>query len=197
MNKYIKICMEQGSGEGGIFYTLASFKVNMGNFILRFNDVPTVIDTGCEGSTLHLGNARLKDSRQLKERDIRNDVEYTLSYGVDTLGSNKKIPSNFEEKMQSRAIKFRHKVSDFIVAGLDIGDCSIFINYDRKAHFLIGMDILKTWDIHIGRAKSGETILLACPYNQLNDEYLSELEETFKLGALLSSAELRDSIDFD
>lgn len=197
MNKYIKICMSQRNTSGGIFYTRASFKINMGNYLFNINKVATIIDTGCEVSTLHLGNAKANYIKRLKEMDVYRNIEYSLSRGVDTLGNSLNVPISFEEKMQSRAIKFKHKVSDFIVAGLDIGDCSIFINYDRKAHFLIGMDILKTWDIHIGRAKSGETILLACPYNQLNDEYLSELEETFKLGALLSSAELRDSIDFD
>ena len=59
------------------------------------------------------------------------------------------------------------------------------------------MDILKTWDIHIRRIESGETILLACPYNQINEEYLLELERTFKLGTLVSSAKVRDFIDFD
>lgn len=77
---------------------------------------------------------------------------------------------------------------------MELGNIEIRINYDRKGNLLLGMDILKTWDVHIGKIKSGETILLACPYNQINDEYLLELERTFKLGTIVSSANVRNEI---
>lgn len=68
------------------------------------------------------------------------------------------------------------------------------VNYKRSGNILIGMDILKTWDIHIGNDESGKTIFLACPYNQINDEYLLELERMFKLGTIVSSANVRNEI---
>ena len=44
------------------------------------------------------------------------------------------------------------------------------------------MDILRNWDIHIGTTKYGKTVLLACPKDQLNDEYFLELNNLFELG---------------
>ncbi len=57
----------------------------------------------------------------------------------------------------------------------------MYINYDRASNILIGMDILKEWDIHIGTIDTGETIFLGCPKGQINDEYLQELEKTFQV----------------
>lgn len=66
---------------------------------------------------------------------------------------------------------------------MSLADSEIFVNYDRKSNVLIGMDILENWDIHIGKSikpeEEGQTVLLACPYNQLSEEYRSELYGTF------------------
>ena len=56
------------------------------------------------------------------------------------------------------------------------------------------MDILSGWDIHIGKVlKQGlpeteKTIFLACPSNQLNDEYFKELNRLFETGNRISKA---------
>ena len=91
-------------------------------------------------------------------------------------------------------MSFVHNVKNIRINDVPMGDFQLRLNYHRTGNILIGMDILKTWDIHIGKIKSGETILLACPYNQINDEYLLELERTFKLGTIVSSACVRNEI---
>lgn len=200
-NRFIKLQMINYKSGGGAFVAKANFTLPIYNKKYTFKRVNVKIDTGCTISVISLrkfvSSESFEEMRQLKSLDIINNVENVRSYGVESEGMNHDIPKTFEEKMKCTALKFRHTMKDFNIAGLSLGDTDIFVNYDRTSNILIGMDILKTWDIHIGRVKSGETILLACPYNQLNDEYLSELEEMFRLGALLYSAELRDSIDFD
>ena len=47
------------------------------------------------------------------------------------------------------------------------------------------MDILKNWDIHIGKSKiTEECMFIACPYDMLNDEYFRTLNEHFGIDKL-------------
>lgn len=58
-------------------------------------------------------------------------------------------------------MKFEHGVSDFMIGGVKISADKICLNYDRKGNILIGMDILKDWDIHIGVSKeTGKSLFL-------------------------------------
>ena len=57
------------------------------------------------------------------------------------------------------------------------------------------MDIIKDWDIHIGKDnKTNEIIFLACPIEKINQDYLLALEEHFGLGTTISAAIVNDSI---
>lgn len=58
------------------------------------------------------------------------------------------------------------------------------MSYDRTGNILIGMDILSKMDIHIGKSKiTNKTIMLACPYEMINNEYYKALNEHFGLSA--------------
>lgn len=49
-------------------------------------------------------------------------------------------------------------------------------------NILLGMDIIRQMDNHIGTSKvTGDTVLLACPENAICDEYLLALKEHFGL----------------
>lgn len=50
------------------------------------------------------------------------------------------------------------------------------------------MEFLKGFDIHIGKNKKGETVLLACPNNQLNQEYYLALEKEFGISQKLNAS---------
>ena len=86
-----------------------------------------------------------------------------------------------------------HRISDFEIDGVPINTKYIHVNYDRKSNILIGMDILKDWDIHMGKViipnlkETGKTIFLACPLDGINQEYLLELERLFKIGTAINS----------
>lgn len=185
MNKYIKIKMiPTKQGVGGSFITQANFKLD--NIEMPFIDITVKIDTGCSISTIPVRKLNVSKSIRstLKLNDIRDNIKYYLSYGIETGGEKHKVPELLEEKMQCPAMKFEHNIVDFSIGGVDISNTTICLNYDRNSNILIGMDILKLWDIHIGTIHTGETIFLACPKEQINHEYLLELENTFGISTI-------------
>ncbi len=183
-NKFIRIKQTPTKfGIGGSFLTTASFRLD--NLEAPFTKVIVKIDTGCSVSTIPLFKVGIKERvcSNLKAKDIMEKIPYLISYGVETGGEKHKSPKSDEEKMECSALKFKHMMFDFGIAGMSLADSEIFVNYDRKSNVLIGMDILENWDIHIGKSikpeEEGQTVLLACPYNQLSEEYRSELYGTF------------------
>lgn len=179
-NSYIKIKMTPTKqGIGGSFVTKADFKLD--NIAVPFNNIVVKIDTGCSISTIPVRKLKVSEAMRmsLKKNDIKNGTAYYLSYGVETGGEKHEEPVTFEEKMLCPAMKFEHILSDFRIAGAKINASKICLNYNRNGNILIGMDILKEWDIHIGTNVLGETFMLACPMDNLNDEYYNALREYF------------------
>lgn len=84
--------------------------------------------------------------------------------------------------MKLTSITYVHSDVTLRIMDMDINVDNVKLSYDRTGNILIGMDILKDWDIHIGKTESGETLFLACPLNQLNDEYYEELSNLFDIG---------------
>ena len=78
--------------------------------------------------------------------------------------------------MDLNSVTFQHSIEKIVIDGYAIGDCGIRISYDRTGNILLGMDILKMFDIHIGTDKDGETVLIACLKDDLSDEYIKELD---------------------
>lgn len=193
MNKYIKITMTPTKYDiGGSFLATADFKLD--NMEMPFYNISVKIDTGCSISTIPAKRLKISQShrKQLKAMDIKNQINWYLSYGVETGGEKHKEPQTFDEKIECSALKFEHNISEFGIDGVPINVRSICINYDRSSNILIGMDILKDWDIHIGTIDNPDlpeheqTIFLGCPRDQINEEYLLELERLFKLGTTIS-----------
>jgi len=152
------------------------------------------IDTGCGFTTfplMTLGAFTQTEAEIFKLNDIRNKVKYSLSYGVETGGQKHKVPQTEQDKMQCRAMGFFKHIQNWSIGGVNLGDKCIRINYDRTGNILLGMDILKDWDIHMGTIDTGETIFLACPKDQINDEYLQELEKTFHIASSINASFIR------
>lgn len=157
------------------------------------SNIEVKIDTGCAISTIPLAKFKALSylCDKLKYNDIENNIEYLASYGVETGGEKHDTPVTDEEKMKCTALKFKHKVENFEIAGVSITTQDyLFVNYNRKGNILIGMDIMKNWDIHIGTIDTGETIFLVCPKDQLNEEYFRELNRLFHIGDEILSAEM-------
>lgn len=183
-NKLIEIEMTPTTnGIGGSFSTAASFRLD--NFKAPFYDIEVKIDTGCSISTIPLKRLKVSDllCKSLKKIDVANKVSYFLSYGIESGGLKHTIPVADTEKMECSAMKFEHKVSDFVIGGVKISSDKIYLNYDRHGNVLIGMDILENWDIHIGISrKSGKSVFLACPKESVCREYVEALEMHFGIG---------------
>lgn len=185
-NKYIKIEMRPTTcGIGGSFSTEASFCLD--NFKAPFYDIEVKIDTGCSISTIPLKRLKVSDTlcKTLKRIDVTNGIPHFLSYGIESGGLRHEIPITDDEKMECSAMKFEHGISDFMIGGVKISSDKICLNYDRKGNILIGMDILKDWDIHIGISKAtGKNLFLACPMGNRGKEYFGELERHFGISML-------------
>ncbi|MCM1127955.1 MAG: hypothetical protein NC429_15990 [Lachnospiraceae bacterium] len=181
MNKYIEIEMRPTAcGIGGSFSAEASFCLD--TFQAPFYDIDVKIDTGCSISTIPLKRLKVSDTlcKTLKKMDIMNGTSYLLSYGIESGGLRHEVPITDDEKMECPAMKFEHGISDFMIAGVKISSDRICLNYDRKGNILIGMDILKDWDIHIGVSKvTGKSLFLACPMENKCGEYIDALERHF------------------
>ena len=186
MNKFIEIEMVPTTfGIGGFFQAQASFALD--NFRSPFYGIEVKIDTGCSISTIPLKRLKVSDTlcKVLKQTDISNHISYYLSYGVESGGQKHISPVTESEKMACPAMKFKHGISGFIIAGVPIPCEEICLNYDRKGNILIGMDILQYWDIHMGMSKmTSKYIFLACPQASVCQEYLKALSDHFALGPL-------------
>lgn len=167
-------------GVGGAFHTNASFRLD--NFKAPFYDIEVKIDTGCSISTIPLKRLKVSDTlcKTLKRIDVTNNIQYYLSYGVESGGLKHKVPITDDDKINCPAMKFEHAISDFMIDGIKISADKICLNYDRKGNILLGMDILKDWDIHIGVSKVTEkNLFLACPIGNECREYRDALKMHF------------------
>lgn len=138
----------------------------MMNKYIEIEMLPTACGIGGSFSTIPLKRLKVSDTlcKTLKKIDVMNSTPYFLSYGIESGGLRHEIPVTDDEKMECPAMKFEHGISDFVIGGVKISSNRICLNYDRKGNILIGMDILKDWDIHIGVSKvKGKSLLLACP----------------------------------
>lgn len=187
-SKYIKIKLN----ENNEFRTTADLTI-LGD---TYFDVNVKIDTGCPRTVLpvsRLGISKPKAS-VLKNIAIADaTVTKSIGFGVnDTEEYKKQAKKDFENGNYAnlKAISFTHNVDNFFIDNVYIKKDKIRINYDGIGNVLIGMDIMKDWDIHIGTIDTGETVFIACPKDRLNDEYFIELNRLFGISDNIITAEV-------
>lgn len=197
MNKYIIIKYSNYS-------FIAPLRIKIGNIEVTVN---CKIDTGCMKTSIPIkkiliGTQSIKELKafKLKQDAINNNIQYERSYGVSDTASIRKHDDMLISQgklIECTSLKFKQKADIFEIANFSLGSPIIGVNYDRTGNILIGMDIMKDWDIHIGKdVKTQETIFLACPYNNINEEYLIALEDHFGIGTTVSSAVFRQSDEY-
>lgn len=198
MSNFIKIILKPTTyGVGGSFYTKASFKID--NIPLIFTNTTVKIDTGASLSMIPLNrfNVIKPSLKYLKELDLNNGVNHIFSYGIESGGTKHNKPVTHQDFLDCKDINFEHIISNFEISGVKIKNDKTYVNYDRSGNILIGMDILEQWDIHTGKNKNGDYIFLGCPYDQINDEYVLELENTFHLASIINTTITREKIAMD
>ena len=123
------------------------------------------------------------EAYKLKVRDCGDKrVAKSISFGVnDTKQKKDEDKKKFKSQryMELNSISFKHTAIDFSLNDLSLGDIDVLVSYDRVGNILIGMDILKKLEIHIGTLATGETVLLACSKDNLSDEYRLRLNSLF------------------
>lgn len=177
MNKFIEIEMQSTMyGIGGSFW--------LDNFKALFYNIEVEIDTGCTISTIPFKRLKVSNTlcRVLKKADIIDCTSYFLNYGIESGGLKHKGPNIDEEKMDCPAMKFEHGISDLMISRVKFPPDKICLNYDRSGNILIGMDILKVWDIHIGVSRvTGKGLFLACPKESMCEKYYGAWKIYFNL----------------
>lgn len=145
------------------------------------------IDTGCMKSTIPIKRLNISDvqAKILKEKAINEGVPYCRTYGISNSSDDKERDKRLLDcgnLMDCPSLRFQHQTKRFDIAGFELSGIEVGINYDREGNILIGMDILENWDIHIGKSKMlMDLILLACPYDRMNNKYGRALKEHFAL----------------
>ena len=166
---------------------------SLGLFGLK--DINVKIDTGCPFTSLPIKKLGVSTKKALdwKQRDIKNDnIKKQISFGVNDTDEQKeryKTMLRQGEYEKLPAVTFLHNGLTMNFNGVKIHSPNVKVSYDRTGNILVGMDILKDWDIHIGTVNTGETVFLACPKDQLNDEYFRELNRLFGIGDSIITAE--------
>lgn len=184
-NNYIKIKMNHMNE----LRATASF--NLCN--MKFIDVDIKIDTGCPYTSIPIIKLGVPkdEANKLKQQDCSdNKVKKNISFGVnDSEEKRTKDREKFinKEYMDLSSITFKHQLQAFIINEINLGNYIVSVSYNRTGNILLGMDILKDWDIHIGTIDTGETIFLGCPKDQLNEDYLTELEKDFGMAAKINA----------
>lgn len=178
-NRYIKLYMNQHNE----FRTYASLSL----FGTQFTNINVKIDTGCGATTILTSKLGIPktEAQRLKKRDCEDSsIGKAVSFGVnDNKQFREEAKAAFRAKQFENlsCVSFIHEIKNLEIAGTTIGNTEVKVNYDRTGNILIGMDVISTWDTHIGTLETGETVLLACPKKCINFEYYEELEKFFKL----------------
>lgn len=194
-NKYIKIALN-GNNE---FRVNASISIPSLN-IIDINDVIVKIDTGCAYTSIPVQKLGISyENAQICKQNDSNDnsIIKRISFGVNDSKEKRdkdKLLFNNKQYMKLTSVTFEHSDVLLKLMSVDINTNSVKLSYDRTGNILIGMDILKDWDIHIGTIDNpilpehGQTIFLGCPRDQINKDYLLELERLFATGTSINAA---------
>lgn len=148
--------------------------------------VQAKIDTGCMKTCISfkqfLSRKNQKDT-SFKLKAISANLPASISFGVnDSLEyiETQKVLYHNRDYMNCTAISFIHPIKSIYLGEYEVPVDGIKISYDRPRSILIGMDILRNFDMHTGVSKvNGENVLIGCLRDNITPEYLTALEEHF------------------
>lgn len=165
---------------GAFFTSIEGVCHRLGDIVIRSN---IVIDTGCMYTNIPLLSAGISKEAcsRYKREDIialrNNELRASFSRGIETgnIAFPKLEDISDDEIMKSPAIGFKHILSDVRLGMLKIAELPVKINYDRTSSMLLGMNVLRNYEIHIGLSRvdnesigidKGDCILLAINHEE-------------------------------
>lgn len=158
------------------------------------SEIEAILDTGCHHSHLSIDTMFIflsdEDIKAEKAKYMRIRHKW-IGTGVES--SNQKVNTDINDVNNPRIILCQ-KMYDVKINNVDIGNRYMGVSYDTHMVALIGMFILKDWDIHIGKNKYNETVFLGCPYNKLNQEYYLALNNEFGIQQNINAAVINNQI---
>lgn len=157
-------------------------------------EIDAILDTGCSHSHISADLVYIffSDEERLNTKD---KYMRTRPKGIGTgVESNGKLNSLDTNDINNPRIMISQKCYNVSINGVYIGNRYLNVSYDTSGVALIGMSILKDWDIHIGKNKHGETVFLGCPYSHINQEYYLALENEFGLQQNINAAVINKQI---
>lgn len=143
------------------------------------------IDTGCMKTSINIKRLGIEDSvaKQLKQEAIDSNIKYIRSYGVNDTEEDKLRDKELIQNgdlLSCASLKFLYTPDRFILGDVSLSVDEVGVSFDRTSSILIGMDIIRNLDLHIGRNnRNNETLLLACPLDNMNDSYINEMRYCF------------------
>ena len=182
---------------------IVDIKLDFLDIELNDNDIEDIkakLDTGCCHTSIVIRKLGVNEDivKELKKSDIDNyDIESELTFGVsDSIEkrNNDKRLYKLGRLDEIKSVSFKHKIN-LEINGMALDTQLLNVNYDRTNNILIGMDVLSKMDIHIGYSKIAKnTVLIACPLDNINEEYINALDRHFGLKKIFTSKFVRDII---
>lgn len=155
------------------------------NMDSSFSGIDCKIDTGCSFTVINYFNIdpSITQGEICKIKDLDNKVPYIRSFGVESSGFYSEPPKSRVEFLRDKSLKFKHTLESAQFEGYPLGDITVGINYDRRGTNLIGMDILKLFDFHIGTSliTNNVTFVGVLKNQQDKSDYYNALKEHFNL----------------
>lgn len=159
------------------------------------------IDTGAQGTLIPLrtlGWTSSQIDKLINKYLYYGRTAFSVIHGVETTNmiSDYDLQLMTDDQIRKfQGLAIRLKADYLKIGGYEIFDKEIRVTTQTTGNILLGMNIMKDWDIHIGKDnKTNEIIFLACPIEKINQDYLLALEEHFGLGTTISAAIVNDNI---
>lgn len=156
------------------------------------------LDTGAYGTLIPLRTLGWTDAQieDLIENTYKNNkYAFSVVRGVENnnkQSQNEVFEMGLDELKQFRGLAIKLVADKIVIDNFEFNNIELRVTTHTEGNILLGMDIMKNWDIHIGQdIYTKETKFIACPYDRLNDEYLLALEERFGTGTAINAALVR------
>lgn len=159
------------------------------------------IDTGACGTLIPLKTLgwttkqidNLIEHYYYSNKRVFSSVRGVESTNKETLSEVQSM--NLNDLKNYNGLAIRIKVDYIKVGSFRFNNIELRVTTRTDGNILLGMDIMKDWDIHIGKDVNTEEILfIACPYNKINNDYLLTIDRHFNIGSSINSAILRDKM---
>ncbi|SFB69646.1 hypothetical protein [Butyrivibrio sp. YAB3001] len=144
------------------------------------------IDTGAHGILIPLRTLCWTDAQiqQLLDDVVKhNRKNLSVINGVES--TNIITSSHLRNESESfikcyRGVAISILADKIVVDDLEFNDIPVRVTPHTTGNILLGMDVIKKMDNHIGTSKiTGQTVLLACPENAISKGYLNALDRHF------------------